>query len=114
MASPVSRKASGPDVFEGRREVPTLPDVTFKVVFDYSDLTKAEKASAKAHGEFQKGAQASTTHTLRFTESLTSLMGHLGGMPPIASQAARSLESMGSTGVTGMNLLRGPPVAGRR
>src|SRR5258708_22420826 len=39
-------------------------------------------------------------------------MGHLGGMPPIASQAARSLESMGSTGVTGMNLLGGAAVAG--
>jgi len=87
--------------------VPTLPNVTSKFVFDYSDLTKAEKASASAHGEFQKGAQASTTHTLRFDQSLTTLMDHFGGMPPIVNQAGRSLESMASTGVGGMQLLGG-------
>ena len=87
--------------------MPTLPDVKSKFTFDYSDLSKAEKASAKAHGEFQAGAKASTTHTLRFTESLTTMMSHLGGMPPVVSTAGRSLESMASTGVSGMQLLGG-------
>jgi hypothetical protein len=87
--------------------VPTLPNVTSKFVLDYSDLTKAEKASAKAHGEFQSGAKASTTHNLRFEQSLTTLMDHFGGMPPIVNQAGRSIESMASQGVSGMTMLGG-------
>jgi len=87
--------------------VPTLPNVTSKFVFDYSDLTKAEKASAKAHGEFQSGAKTSTTHMLRFDQSLTTLMSHFGGLPPVVNEAGRGIESMASTGVSGMGLLGG-------
>src|SRR5258708_97075 len=87
--------------------MPTLPNVTSKFAFDYSDLTKAEKASAKAHGQFATDAKASTTHTLRFDQSLTTLLDHFGGMPPIVNQAGRSIESMASTGVGGMQLLGG-------
>lgn len=85
----------------------TLPDVKSKFVFDYSDLTKAEKASAKAHGEFQAGAKASTTHNLRFEQSLTTLIDRFGGMPPVVNQAGRSIESMASQGVSGMTLIGG-------
>jgi hypothetical protein len=87
--------------------MPTLPDVKAKFVVDYSSLTAAERASAKAHGEFQAGAKASTTHNLRFEQSLTTLMDHFGGMPPVANQAARSIESMASQGVSGMTMLGG-------
>jgi hypothetical protein len=95
--------------------MPALPNVTSKFVVDYSDLTKAEKASASAHGQFQSGAKASTTHTLRFTESLTTMMGHIGGMPPLVDTAARSLESMQSNAAQGMSTLQvgvGAAVAG--
>src|SRR5258708_27922265 len=94
--------------------MPTLPNVTSKFAFDYSDLTKAEKASAKAHGQFATDAKASTTHTLRFDQSLTTLLDHFGGMPPIVNQAGRSIESMASTGVGGMQLLRRPPLVALR
>jgi hypothetical protein len=92
--------------------MPTLPDVTARFKVDYSDLSKAERASAKAHGEFQAGAKASTTHNLRFQESLTTMMGHFAHLPPVADTAARSLESMGSQGVSSMTMLGGAAVAG--
>ncbi len=74
--------------------MPTLPNVT-------------SKFSAKAHGQFQTDAKTSTTHTLRFDQSLTTLIDHFGGMPPIVNQAGRSIESMASTGVGGLQLLGG-------
>jgi hypothetical protein len=91
--------------------LPTLPNVTSRFTLDVSDLTKAERVSAKTHAAFQEHAKTSTTHNLRFTESLTTMMSHFGGLPPIASQAGRSLESMASTGVTGMGLLGGAALA---
>ncbi len=94
--------------------MPQLPDIKSKFVVDTGDLAKAEKASAKAHATFQEGAKASTAHTLRFKESLTTLVGHLGGLPPVADSAARSLESMSSQatqGLTGMSVLAGGALA---
>ena len=92
--------------------MPVLPDVKSRVVFDDSALTKAAKTSATAHGAMQAHAAASTTHTLRFQESLTTMLGHIGGMPPVLDTAGRSLESMASTGVSGMQLMGGAALAG--
>jgi hypothetical protein len=87
--------------------VPTLPDIKSKVTLNTDSLTQASKTSAVAHAQMQEHAKTSTTHTLRFDQSLTTLMDHLGGMPPVVNEAGRGLESMASTGVTGMNLLAG-------
>lgn len=88
-----------------------LPDLTTRFKVDYSELTKGEKAAAKMHGEFQKGATKSTTHTLRFTESLTTMLGHIAKVPPVVDTAARSLESMSSQNVGKMQLLGGVAAA---
>lgn len=74
---------------------------------DTSSLTAASKTSATVHAQLQDHVKTSTTHTLRFDQSLTTLMDHFAQMPPVVNEAGRGLESMASTGVTGMNLLGG-------
>ena len=92
--------------------MPTLPDIKTKVTLDASALTSASKTSAVAHQAMQEHAKTSTTHTLKFTDSVKSMAERLGGLPPIVGQVGQSLESMTSTGVTGMGLLGGATLAG--
>ncbi len=92
--------------------MPTLPDIKSKVTLNTDSLTQASKTSAVAHAQMQDHVKASTTHTLRFDQSLTTLLDHFGGMPPIVNEAGRSLESMASQGVGGMQLIGGAAAAG--
>jgi hypothetical protein len=74
-----------------------LPDIKAKVKIDTTDLDKASGNVKKVGADVAEHiGNKATTHTLRFKESMTSLVEHIGKMPPIVGETARSLESMTS------------------
>jgi len=95
--------------------MPTLPDIKGKVVLDDSQLARAGATATKTGEYIKRGMQTGTTHTLRFTESLTTMLGHFGNVPPVVNTAARSIESMTSSaakGMSGAGVAAGAAVAG--
>ncbi len=72
----------------------TVDAIKAKVALDSSDLEKAQAHAKKTGDAVKTHMTASTQHTLRFKESLTTLATHIGTMPPIVGETARSMESM--------------------
>lgn len=74
-----------------------LPDVKTRFKVDYSDLTKAEKAAAQAHGQFQSGSAKSSAAAQSLQGKLSGVSNALGRLGPIGQQAGGALNSVGSS-----------------
>src|SRR6266704_2207142 len=84
-----------------------LPDIGARVVVDDSQLKKVSGTASKTGEAIAAGMSKGTTHTLRFEQSLTTMLDHFGGMPPVVNEASRSLKSILSQGVKNSTLMAG-------
>ncbi len=72
--------------------------ISAKVTLDSSSLTEAEKKAKIAGDGIKAGMTNASVHTEKLSGSFGVLLQQFGHLPPIATEAVRKLDSVGSAG----------------